>query len=91
MATCRRWGRLATLLIIVHMVAVTPRNIPPNQHDDRGDDGRQEDEPSEGAQRDDGAQVQASSVRLLLVVVHGQGDVHVGRLVSSKGRHRIRE
>lgn len=65
---------------------MSPRNIPPNQHNDRGDDGCQEDESTEGSQRDDGAQIEAGSVRLLLVVVHRLGDVYVGRLVRSKGK-----
>lgn len=67
--------------ILVNVIALAPCNIPPDQDNDCRDDGRQKDESTEGAQRHDRAQIQAGRVRLLLVIVHRQGHVHVGSLV----------
>lgn len=64
---------------------MAPRNIPPNQDHNCRDDGGQEDESAESPQRDDCSQIQSSSVRLLLVVVHRLGNIHIRRLVRSEG------
>lgn len=76
--------------VIVHVVIIAPGNIPPNQDNNGRDDGRQEDETAESSQCDDSAQIQTGSVGLFLIVVHGQGNIHVGRLVSPGNERKIK-
>lgn len=88
MAECWLWWTKVRVPIhypffIVHIIAMSPLNIPPNEDHNSRDDGGQQDEASESAQSHNGSQVQAGPVRLLLVVVHRERNIYIWRLVRS--------